>query len=72
MFINGEMVIDIGGRHVPITQSVDISRLALTDGEIYQMAFFYAERHCCQSNMRIQTNLELVPLPPPTVNASYD
>jgi len=72
VFINGEMVIDIGGRHRPKTQSVDISRLALTEGEVYQMAFFYAERHCCQSNMPIQTNLELVPLPPPTLNGSYD
>ena len=54
---------------VPIAE---LNRLGLTDGELYEMAFFYAERHCCQSNMRIQTNLELVPLPPPTLNASYD
>ncbi len=72
VFINEQLVIDLGGRHSPRQQSVDVSRLGLADGEIYQMAFFYAERHCCQSNMRIQTNLQLIPLPPPTVSGSHD
>jgi len=72
VFIDGKLVIDIGGRHVPIEQTVELNRLGLTDGKTYEMAFFYAERHCCQSNMRIQTNLQLVPDPPPTITGSHD
>ncbi len=72
VFIDGKLVIDLGGRHNPREQTVELNRLGLTDGETYNMAFFYAERHCCQSNMRIQTNLQLVPDPPPTITGSHD
>ncbi len=72
VFIEGQMVIDLGGRHNPREQTVDLDRLGLTDGDTYEMAFFYAERHCCQSNMRIQTNIQLIPNPPPTITGSHD
>jgi fibro-slime domain-containing protein len=72
VFIDGKLVIDLGGRHNPREQTVELNRLGLTDGELYDMAFFYAERHCCQSNIRIQTNLVLVPDPPPTITGSHD
>lgn len=34
--------------------------LGLTAGEIYPMDFFFAERNCCASNFRIETNFEFV------------
>jgi len=32
----------------------------LTPGEIYSMDFFFAERNCCASNFRIETNFDFV------------
>ena len=34
--------------------------------------FFYAERHCCGSNLRITTNLPLASNWEPTISASHD
>ncbi len=34
--------------------------LSLTAGEVYPLDFFFAERNCCASNFRIETNLEFV------------
>lgn len=34
--------------------------LGLTAGEIYPMDFFFAERNCCASNFRLETNFEFV------------
>ncbi|MBC8200564.1 MAG: fibro-slime domain-containing protein [Planctomycetes bacterium] len=59
VFINGQLVIDLGGIHGSTEQNVDISRLGLEDGESYTLDFFFAERHRTQSNFRFQTNLLL-------------
>lgn len=34
--------------------------LGLTAGQIYPMDFFFAERNCCASNFRLETNFEFV------------
>ena len=72
VFINGDMVIDLGGVHGAIEQTVDLDRLGLQDGEVYELAFFFAERHRTQSNFRITTNLRLATVVLPTVTAAYD
>ncbi len=72
VFINGEMVIDIGGVHPAVEQFIDISRLGLTDGQTYKLDFFFAERHRTQSNFRIVTNLELESINPATISAIFD
>ena len=72
VFINGDMVIDLGGVHSAIEQTVDLNRLGLTDGEVYELAFFFAERHRTQSNFKITTNLKLRTVILPTVTAAYD
>ncbi len=59
VFIDGQLVIDLGGIHGATEQYVDISRLELEDGESYTLDFFFAERHRTQSNFRFQTNLHL-------------
>lgn len=59
VFIDGFLVIDLGGIHGSTEQYVDISRLNLVDGESYSLDFFFAERHRTQSNFRFQTNLQL-------------
>ncbi len=59
VFIDGQLVIDLGGVHSSKSQYVDLSRLGLVDGETYTIDFFFAERHRTQSNFRIETSLEL-------------
>lgn len=72
VFVNGKLVIDLGGVHAAEEQTVDIDRLDLVDGEDYRLSFFFAERHRTQSNFRIQTNLRLDSVDLPTVTAAYD
>lgn len=60
VFIDGKCVIDIGGVHASVTQSVALDRLAwLQDGQKYDLRFFFAERHRTQSNFRIETTIQL-------------
>ena len=72
VFINNSMVIDLGGVHGAIEQTVDLNRLGLADGEVYELSFFFAERHRTESNFKITTNLRLSTVELPTVTAAYD
>ena len=42
MFIDGRLVIDVGGVHGAIEQSIELDRLDLED-EVYQLSFFMAD-----------------------------
>jgi fibro-slime domain-containing protein len=57
VFINNQLVIDLGGRHAQTTKSVAVDSLGLTVGNTYDIAVFNAERHTDQSNFQIQTTL---------------
>jgi fibro-slime domain-containing protein len=72
VFIDGQMVIDLGGVHSFQEQYVDVNRLGMTDGDTYRLDFFFAERHRTQANFRITTNLPLVSLELPTVSVMHD
>ena len=51
---------------------VELNRLNLTDGETYDLKFFFAERHRTQSNFKITTNLQLQTVELPTVSCAFD
>jgi fibro-slime domain-containing protein len=72
VYINDQLVIDLGGVHAAKDQFVDLTRLGLTDGETYPIDFFFAERHRTQSNFRIATTLVLESEPLPTISAIFD
>mgnify|MGYP003572139404 CR=1 FL=1 len=72
VFINDQLVIDLGGVHSAVEQYVDLDRLRLEDGEIYPIDFFFAERHRTQSNFRIETNIPLQSTRIPSVSAAFD
>ena len=72
VFVDGELVIDLGGVHGATTQYVDLDRLGLVDGETYELAFFFAERHRTESNFRISTSLQLADSGVPSITAGFD
>jgi fibro-slime domain-containing protein len=72
VFIDGQLVIDIGGVHSATEQYVDVDRLGLVDGEDYTLDFFFAERHRTQSNFRIVTSLRLDDPCTPSITAAFD
>jgi fibro-slime domain-containing protein len=73
VFIGDKLVVDIGGVHSAVSQTVDLDRLThLEDGKTYPLKLFFAERHTSQSNCRIDTTLELRPAELPAVSALMD
>lgn len=73
VFINGRMVIDIGGVHSAVVQTVNLDRLDfVSDNEINTLHFFFAERHRTQSNFRIETTINLRSAELPSSMKLYD
>ena len=60
VYIDGRLVIDLGGVHSPAKQSAELDRLHwLEDGQTYRVDFFFADRHRAQASLRIETNLAM-------------
>jgi fibro-slime domain-containing protein len=58
VFVNGRLAVDLGGPHVPSPGSVTISaasagRFALTDGNVYEIRVFHAERKVEGSSFKL-------------------
>ena len=56
-FIDGNLVVDLGGVHSAATGSVMLDTLGLTKGTVYPLDLFNAERHPTGSHFRVDTNL---------------
>src|SRR3972149_3662461 len=69
VFINNTLVVDFGGVHDPASGSVDLDTLGLIQGNTYDFALFFAERHTGGSVLSFQTGikLQLPPLPTPSL-----
>ncbi|MDP9000586.1 MAG: fibro-slime domain-containing protein [Myxococcota bacterium] len=63
VYINGKIVIDLGGVHAREPLSVQIDSLGLVRGQQYPLDLFNAERHTQESNLSFTTTLVLQPLP---------
>jgi fibro-slime domain-containing protein len=74
IFINDQLVVDLGGVHTPKSDSVGLDKLNLTAGKEYNWDFFYCDRQPCGSALRMKTSIYLrqrralfgKPLPGPT------
>ena len=75
IFIDDQLVIDLGGVGAGTGQVVELDRLRLTDGQTYSFKLFYAHRHAGPPGFHMRTNFELIPEPVETgiaALASYD
>ena len=72
VFVNGRIVVDLGGRHSPKSMFVDMNRLGLTHGKPYRLSFFLLERRTSGSNCIITTNLPLVSADQVSVSGTFD
>jgi fibro-slime domain-containing protein len=57
LFIDNQLVLDLGGLHVGLTDQVALDDLGLQPDHIYSMAIFHAERAFFDSNFRIETTI---------------
>jgi len=73
VFIDGRLVVDLGGLHPQREQFLDLDRLDwLQDDTTYSLDIFHAERRYSGSNFRIETTLQLRAVELPPTAALYD
>lgn len=64
LFIDGKLVMDIGGAHLAVHKTMNLddyaAALGLEDGKSYSFDFFYLERCTGYSNLAIETNIRLL------------
>ena len=63
VFIDGKLVIDLGGVHLREVATVALDTLGLAAGEKHTLDLFNAERHTTESNVSFTTTLNLQPPP---------
>ncbi|MFV8748940.1 fibro-slime domain-containing protein [Nannocystaceae bacterium ST9] len=61
VFVNNQLGINLGGVHGPMSGQIDMDALAgqlgIQIGGVYDLDFFFAERHTSQSNFEITTTI---------------
>ncbi len=73
VFIDGKLVLDLGGLHPKREMFLELDRLGwLNEGQLYSLTIFHAERHTRESNFRIETTIELRGVEPPAAEGLAD
>jgi fibro-slime domain-containing protein len=57
VFIDRRLVVDLGGLHPSVTESVALDALGLTRGQTFAFDLFFAERHTSGSHLQLQTGI---------------
>ena len=64
LFINGKLVLDLGGGHSISKVKINVNDVrdlcGLKDGKVYDFDFYYMERHGTAANFSIETNIKIV------------
>ena len=71
VFIDDKLVIDLGGIHGDLEQTIDVDRLCLLDGTNVNISLFYAQRNTLAPHFKISTNVPLTPTGRPLVSTSF-
>lgn len=73
VYIDGKLVIDLGGNHDYTEQTVDVSRIeGLVPGGTYTLKVFYAERDKSGSRFRMETTGALMRVVAPPTTIQWD
>ncbi|HEX2956177.1 MAG TPA: fibro-slime domain-containing protein [Chitinispirillaceae bacterium] len=59
VYIDSQLVVDLGGLHQAASDSVDLDKLGLTEGTTYSFKLFFTERKPINSNFRVVTSINL-------------
>lgn len=59
VFIDGKLVVDIGGVHDRRSSAVDLDTLGLVPGKEYVFNIFYTERYKVEGNFKMRTSMDL-------------
>lgn len=59
VFIDGKLVVDIGGVHDRRKRAVDLDTLGLIEDSTYTFNIFYTERYKVQGNFKMRTSMDL-------------
>lgn len=58
VYINNQLVVDLGGVHEAVSGAIELDSLNLTVGATYPLDMFFAERHTVSSEFRILTSID--------------
>lgn len=64
VYVDGRLLMDLGGVHPAVTESfdsTDLDAVGLSPNTLYDLAIFFAERHTTKSNFNITTAFQITP-----------